>query len=161
MPRKLRIVKLTPIAIAVCEPCGWEFHSKLPLEDEALREMENLFEAHSCELKSGVNAECMNEIARAFTLLSAIRQNLPNKPEIPKSWVTEFHSVLQNVEKSTGLSMEEFRVSPAALHKEILAADQRTGAVYCLGETVVNRSEYLLKIDAALDYFTNQKKSAT
>jgi predicted nucleic acid-binding Zn ribbon protein len=57
MPRKLRIVKLTPIAIAVCESCGREFHSRLSLEDDALKEMEDLYAAHLCEAKNVVKGE--------------------------------------------------------------------------------------------------------
>jgi hypothetical protein len=54
MPRKLRIVKLTPIAISVCESCGREFHSRLSLEDDAQKEMEDRYAAHLCEVEDVV-----------------------------------------------------------------------------------------------------------
>lgn len=57
MLRKLRIVKLTPIAIAVCESCGREFHSGLALEDDALKEMQDLYAAHLCEVNDLGKAE--------------------------------------------------------------------------------------------------------
>lgn len=103
----------------------------------------------------------MNEIARAFTLLSAIKQNIPPKPEIAKSWVVEFHSVLDRVEETTGLSMREFRISHAQLHRETLGADPKTGQVYLVGTIVVNRTHFLSKVDAALAYFTNQEPLRT
>ncbi len=49
MPLALRVVKLTPIAIAVCESCGKEVHSQEPLEDDALKAMHSLFDAHNCQ----------------------------------------------------------------------------------------------------------------
>jgi NMD protein affecting ribosome stability and mRNA decay len=48
--RKLKIVKLTPIALAVCERCNATFQSYRRGEDEAEREMKALFERHDCEL---------------------------------------------------------------------------------------------------------------
>ena len=48
--RKLKIVKLTPIALAICERCKTTFQSYRRVEDEAEREMTALFERHECEL---------------------------------------------------------------------------------------------------------------
>ncbi len=48
--RKLKIVKLTPIALAVCEGCNMTFQSWQRVEDDAEREMAALFERHECEL---------------------------------------------------------------------------------------------------------------
>jgi hypothetical protein len=48
--RKLRIVKLTPIALASCDRCKLTFHSYQHVEDAAEREMKVLFEVHDCEL---------------------------------------------------------------------------------------------------------------
>jgi len=46
--RTLRIVKRTPIALAVCEACHMEFHSQQRLEDDAEKEMRQLFDSHEC-----------------------------------------------------------------------------------------------------------------
>jgi hypothetical protein len=51
MPKPtLRIVKLTPIAIGVCEACNMQFHSKQPLEDNAEIELKIRFNKHKCKL---------------------------------------------------------------------------------------------------------------
>ena len=47
--RTLRILKLTPIALAVCDACKREFNSYQRVEDDAEREMRALFESHECE----------------------------------------------------------------------------------------------------------------
>lgn len=46
--RTLRIIKLTPIALALCETCKMEFHSLERLEEAAEREMRTLFTNHQC-----------------------------------------------------------------------------------------------------------------
>lgn len=46
--RNLKIVKRTPIALAVCEACHMEFHSQQRVEDDAEKEMRRLFESHEC-----------------------------------------------------------------------------------------------------------------
>jgi hypothetical protein len=47
--RNLKIVKLTPIAIGVCDACNIEFHSKQPLEDNAEIDLEIQFNNHTCK----------------------------------------------------------------------------------------------------------------
>lgn len=47
--RKLKIVKLTPIALARCERCNTIFESYQRVEDEAEREMKMLFDQHDCD----------------------------------------------------------------------------------------------------------------
>jgi hypothetical protein len=47
-PRNLRIVKLTPIAIGVCEFCNFQFHSNEPIEDSAEQEIQRQFVDHEC-----------------------------------------------------------------------------------------------------------------
>jgi hypothetical protein len=48
--RTLKIVKRTPIALAVCEACDMEFHSQQQIEDDAEKEMKALFDSHECAL---------------------------------------------------------------------------------------------------------------
>jgi hypothetical protein len=50
LPRNLRIVKLTPIAIGVCEFCNFHFHSNEPIEDRAEQEIQKQFVDHECGL---------------------------------------------------------------------------------------------------------------
>jgi hypothetical protein len=54
--RNLRIVKLTPIAIGVCERCNAQFKSSQPLEDDAEAEMRAAFDAHKCKLEDASQA---------------------------------------------------------------------------------------------------------
>ena len=50
MPKgNLRIVKLTPIAIGVCETCNMEFNSNQPLEENAEIDLNIQFNKHKCK----------------------------------------------------------------------------------------------------------------
>jgi hypothetical protein len=49
MKRSLRIVKLTPIALGMCEACNAKFQSKQPVESDAEAEITFQFNHHSCE----------------------------------------------------------------------------------------------------------------
>lgn len=55
--RKLRIVKTTPDFLGVCERCGSQFKSALPVQSEAKAEVSAAFDAHKClSLDSSQNA---------------------------------------------------------------------------------------------------------
>lgn len=47
--RNLRTVKLTPIALGICEACKAEFQSKQPIESDAEAEITFQFNDHKCE----------------------------------------------------------------------------------------------------------------
>src|SRR5437870_1924934 len=47
--RNLKIVKRTPIALAICEACNMHFHSKQPVEDNAEIDMKIQFTKHKCK----------------------------------------------------------------------------------------------------------------
>jgi len=46
--RNLKIIKLTPIALGICESCNMQFESLEALEDDAEIEMKTAFDAHTC-----------------------------------------------------------------------------------------------------------------
>jgi hypothetical protein len=48
LKRGLRIVKKTPVLMAVCERCASEFSSDLPAIDAAVAEIVAAFDAHKC-----------------------------------------------------------------------------------------------------------------
>ena len=50
--RKLRIVRLTPIALALCEHCNGQFHSRKCVQEEAKAELVAQFDVHQCQRNS-------------------------------------------------------------------------------------------------------------
>jgi len=56
--RSLRIVKRTPIALAICESCNVQFHSKQPVEENAEIDLKIQFNKHKCTpLDASQNAD--------------------------------------------------------------------------------------------------------
>jgi hypothetical protein len=47
--RNLEIVKLTPIAIGICDICNTQFKSHQSIEDDAEAELKSAFDAHTCQ----------------------------------------------------------------------------------------------------------------
>lgn len=49
MPKpELKIIKLTPIALGICDTCNMQFDSRESVEDDAEIEMKAAFDAHTC-----------------------------------------------------------------------------------------------------------------
>jgi hypothetical protein len=103
----------------------------------------------------------MDEIAKAYTLLSSIKANAPKNFAVDQSWVNDFHSALDQVEKATGLSLQEFRIPHAELHRETSGGNYLTGETHYSGRTVIERARFMLKVDAVLGYFSLQKDRPT
>jgi len=47
--RNFRIIKLTPIALGICESCNIRFQSHESIEDDAELEMRAAFGSHTCQ----------------------------------------------------------------------------------------------------------------
>ena len=57
--RKLRIIRLSPIALALCEHCNGQFHSRKWIQEEAKAELIEQFDVHECIV--GAHADPANE----------------------------------------------------------------------------------------------------
>jgi hypothetical protein len=95
----------------------------------------------------------MDEIAKAYALLSSLKQNIPDNFQVDQSWVNDFHSALQKIESATGTSLQEFRVPPQEMRRETTGGNYLTGEVHHSGRTVIERTRLLLKVDAVLTFF--------
>lgn len=103
----------------------------------------------------------MDEIAKAFTLLSSMKENVPKTFEVDESWVNDFHAALSQVEAATGITLQEFRISPSELRRETTGGNYLSGEVFYSGRNVVERSRFLVKLDAVLRYFSYEREKTT
>jgi len=96
-------------------------------------------------------------LARAYAMLSALRQNISQIKDyrVEEKYVDEFHNVLNKLE-SVGIETAEFRI-PDSLVKPILRASwidgDGTSRDRYSEEKYIERSFILTKIDAVLGYF--------
>jgi hypothetical protein len=104
----------------------------------------------------------MEEIVKAYALLSSLKQNIPNNFQVDQKWVNDFHNALQKIESTVpGTSLQEFRISPEELTAETSGGNYLTGTVDYSGRTVVDRTRLLLKVDAVLGCFQYIKDQPT
>jgi hypothetical protein len=101
----------------------------------------------------------MSELIKAYTLLSSLKQNLPNLYQVPKEWVDDYHSILDSVEKETGESLQEFRVSDEELRRQVISGNYVTGETRYGNKMMIQRARLMLKIDAVLGYFQIQSSA--
>ncbi len=59
------------------------------------------------------------QIAEAYARLAALKENLPAEAE--EKYVTEFHSILDQLEKAAGANLSSFRIPASELRKKIVA----------------------------------------
>jgi hypothetical protein len=98
----------------------------------------------------------MNLILKSYALLSSLKQNLPNTFAVSKVWVDDFHAILTALERETGDSLEEFRVSDGEWRQRAVTHNRLTGHTQYDKNLTVQRERLLLKVDAVLGYFQFQ-----
>ena len=83
------------------------------------------------------------DLAQAFFLMKALKGNLPAKSAVDQKWVTDFHSILEAVEKETGSDLSVFRVQSVALFHPAISARRASrhgpGQVLYSNKTVIER----------------------
>ena len=103
----------------------------------------------------------MDEVAKAYALLSSLKQNIPTNFYVDQRWVHDFNNALQKIESTTSISLQEFRVPPEELTRETTGGNYLTGEVDYSGRMVVERTRLLLKVDAVLGFFQYAKDKST
>lgn len=95
----------------------------------------------------------MDEVAKAYALLSSLKNNIPKDVHVDKSWVDDYHSALRKIEASTGTDLQDFNISPHELERETTGGNYLTHETHYSGRTVIERSRLLVKADAVLTFF--------
>jgi len=54
-----------------------------------------------------------DKILRAYTRLKGLKENTPNEEDIPSSYITDYHAIVDSLEKETSFSLSEFRIPSA------------------------------------------------
>ena len=62
--RKLRIIRLSPIALALCEHCNGQFHSRKRLQEEAKAELIEQFDIHQCQRQDSEQTDAQSYVSR-------------------------------------------------------------------------------------------------
>ncbi|HEV1994517.1 MAG TPA: hypothetical protein VGR03_09305 [Candidatus Acidoferrum sp.] len=98
----------------------------------------------------------MNEmnVKQAYSLLRALKNNLPGSITVDQKYVTQFDIILDALEKESGQSLDAFRVPGSELRHTAKSKNTLTGEVSYSESPECHRSFLTMKIDAVLGIFT-------
>lgn len=100
-----------------------------------------------------------DEILRAYSLLIALKANVPDTYELEERWIKEYHNALAKIERATGKDLADFRLSTGDLRQSVATANCDTGELTYSDGLYCERSFLLQKLDAILTYFTESLQS--
>lgn len=95
------------------------------------------------------------KIKRASAKLHSLKNNIPQGYEVESRWVQQFNDELEGLEKSNGMDLEEFKVSPSDLKKSVAFTSPSSGVEYRQG-LWCERSILLHKLDSFLTYLSSE-----
>lgn len=96
-------------------------------------------------------------IKQAYSLLVALKNNLPGGLTVDEKYVDQFHTILDTLEKECGQNLDAFRVPGSELKRRAISKNEYTGVTY--SETAeVHRPFLMMKIDAVLSFFTIERE---
>lgn len=93
-------------------------------------------------------------VAQAYARLSALKTNLPERYGADQSYIQEFHTVLDILQKESGVDLSASRVPESEIERESSGSNTLSGEVYYTGRMVCTRSYLMMKIDGVLGFFT-------
>ncbi|HXF48283.1 MAG TPA: hypothetical protein VNL73_02510 [Verrucomicrobiae bacterium] len=94
-----------------------------------------------------------DKLRRAQARLLSHRQNLPEGFYVPEAYVPEYHGALKHLE-DLDLDVDEFKIPEDAILilKQSLGFNMDTGQEHYSTRRVVERSFFMIKLDAVLNY---------
>jgi hypothetical protein len=95
-----------------------------------------------------INRDVLN---RAYATISSLRQNLPERFYVSQPYVDEYHRAIEKL-ANEGLDLGEFRVPAGELRRRPMVHNTIDGTTEYGRVAEVERSLFLVKIDAVLAY---------
>jgi len=91
-------------------------------------------------------------LARAFSMLSALRKNIDQmEHSVLETYVVEYHKVLEKLE-GCGLVLDDFRISSSEVKQEVTSV-YMDGTKSYTDEKYIDKPFILTKLDAIIGYF--------
>jgi len=93
------------------------------------------------------------KIAQAYSILCALKENLPAAQIADEKYLNQFHDVLETLEKETGFDLKTFRVPFS--ESRLLIKGREVSRTRSYPEPC-DREFLMIRIDAVLKFFTIQ-----
>ena len=95
-----------------------------------------------------------DQILRSFSLISSLKESVPDDYEVEECWVKEFHNAVEKLEHALNIDLDDFKVSPEYVARSVGSYNELTGETRYLDGRWCKRSMLLHKIVSILTYFT-------
>lgn len=92
-----------------------------------------------------------NELIHGMARLTALKANLPDHVHVPEKYVTEYHDVLEGLERAANADLRRYRVPDSELRKVVTSSGPR-GTTYSR-DRFCDRPFLMMKIDGVLTSF--------
>ena len=92
--------------------------------------------------------------AKALSRLNALQENMPTGHEVKEQYVAEFHSILDQLEGSSKISLQEFRVPANQVRPAVAGGNYVSGETFYTDENYCERDFLRMKVSAVLTLFT-------
>ena len=92
------------------------------------------------------------QTVEAYSRLKALRQNVPDQP-VAVPYITEFHQILDLLEKASGVSLQGFRIPQSEVRPVDVGGNYLSGDTYYSRDPYCDRSFFLMKVDGVLSMF--------
>jgi hypothetical protein len=93
-----------------------------------------------------------DQLIRTYVRLSALMKNLESKGSIKETYVSEYHSIVTQLEAG-GWEIEEFKIPETVLHQRVTSWNPLSGHKTLSKNRFVAGAFFMSKLDAILGYF--------
>ena len=100
-------------------------------------------------------------IKQAYSRLLALKDNLPQGFQAEGTYVDEFHSILDTLQRESEQDLSVFRAPASEMMKQSSGGDDISGKVYYTGRKMCPRAFLMMRIDGVLGFFALSDSKTT
>ena len=93
-------------------------------------------------------------ITRAYSILTSLKNNIPDTHEIQQKWSLQFNNEVNRLEEALQVDLSEFKVPETELHKAVSSYNTRSDQTTYREGLWVERSFLMHKLESLLTYFS-------
>ncbi|MBM4273631.1 MAG: hypothetical protein FJ134_04095 [Deltaproteobacteria bacterium] len=92
------------------------------------------------------------QVIEAFSRLKSLRENIPTH-DVPTKFITEFHSILDILEQTSGGDLKNFRIPANEVRPIVTSWNYLTGEKKFSSENFCDHAYFKMKVDSVLMMF--------
>lgn len=95
-----------------------------------------------------------DQLLHSYSIISSLKINIPDGYEINDTWVREYHSALEKMEKELALDLTDFKVPSEEVKRSVASSNYISGKVSYRDGLWCKRAILMHKVDSVLAYFS-------